>query len=168
MTNIIWRWTNVLAKSKFILPAIIIGTLTACATVSLPTATPTPDRSAAVRAIMGKYNQCFLQMDANCIASLYSSDGEIYSTGLLQTSGPDAIRSFMNQSFNDDRIDSFTATIDSIVINGEDAVVIGTTDEKTTNAANQSTETKMRTITEWIGQPNGQWLLKRFNTETLP
>ena len=168
MTNNIWRWTNVLAKSRFILPAIIIGTLTACATVSPPTATPKPDQSAAVRVLMGKYNQCFSQMNANCIASLYTSDGEIYSTGLLQASGTDAIRSFMNQSFNNARIDSFTATIDSIIINGEDAVVIGATDEKTTNTANQSNEAKMRYITEWIGQPNGQWLLKRFNTEVLP
>jgi uncharacterized protein (TIGR02246 family) len=168
MTNIIWRWTNILAKSKFILPAIIIGTLTACATVSPPTAAPTPDQSAAVQAIMGKYNQCFSQMDANCISLLYTPDGEIYSTGLLQASGLDAIRSFMHQSFNNARIDSFTATINSIIINGEDAVVIGTTDEKTTNTANQSTEAKMQYITEWIGQPNGQWLLKRFNTEVLP
>jgi len=168
MTNIIWRWTNILVKSKFILPAIIIGTLTACATVSPPTATPTPDRSAAVRVIMGNYNHCFSQMNANCIASLYTSDGEIYSMGLLQASGPDAIRSFMNQSFNNARIDSFPATIDSIIIYGEDAVVIGTSDEKTTDTANQSNEAKMRYITEWIGQPNGQWLLKRFNTEALP
>jgi ketosteroid isomerase-like protein len=88
--------------------------------------------------------------------------------GLLQASGPDAIRSFMNQSFNNARIDSFPATIDSIIIYGEDAVVIGTSDEKTTDTANQSNEAKMRYITEWIGQPNGQWLLKRFNTEALP
>ncbi len=127
-----------------------------------------PDRSAAVQAFMGKYNQCFSQMNTNCIASLYTPDGEIYTTGLLQASGPEAIQSFMNQSFSSARIDSFTATIDSIVINGEVAVVIGTTDEKTTDTASQSNEAKMRYIAEWIGQPNGQWLLKRYSTETLP
>jgi uncharacterized protein (TIGR02246 family) len=158
------------SKSTFLLLLIIISMAgaTACNSSPQATATPMPDRSAAVRAIMGKFNQCFSQMNANCIASLYTSDGEIYSTGLLQASGPDAIRSFMNQSFNNARIDSFTATIDSIIINGEDAVVIGASDEKTTDKANQSNEAQMRYITEWIGQPNGQWLLKRFNTEALP
>jgi uncharacterized protein (TIGR02246 family) len=107
-------------------------------------------------------------MDANCIATLYTPDGEIYTTGLLQASGPEAIRSFMNQSFEAAPITSFTATIDSIIINGDVAVVRGRYDEKTTHATGQSNEAKMQYTAEWNQQPNGQWLLKRYSTDILP
>ena len=158
------------SKSTFLFLLIIISIagITACNSSHPVTTTPTPDRSAAVRAVMGKYNQCFLQMNTNCIAALYTPDGEIYTTGLLQASGPDAIQSFMNQSFEAAPITSFTATIDSIIINGDVAVVRGRYDEKTTHPTGQSNEAKMRYIAEWMQQSNGQWLLKRYSTDILP
>ena len=107
-------------------------------------------------------------MNTNCIAALYTPDGEIYYTGLLQASGPDAIQGFMDQSFKAATLNSFTTTIDSIIINGDVAVVRGTYDEKTTSTTNQSNEAKMRYIAEWNQQPNGQWLLKRYSTDILP
>ena len=152
----------------FILIIISMADSTACNSSHPVTATPTPDRSQDVRADMEKYNQCFSLMNTNCITSLYTLDGEIYYTGLLQASGPDKIRSFMDQSFKAAPINSFTATIDSIIINGDVGVVRGTYDEKTTNATGQSNEAKMQYTAEWNQQPNGQWLLKRYSTDILP
>ena len=158
------------SKSPCLLLLILISMAgaSACNSNHPVAATPTPDQSANVREFMGKYNQCFAQMDANCIATLYTPDGEIYTTGLLQASGPDKIRSFMDQSFKAAPINSFTATIDSIIINGDVGVVRGTYDEKTTNATGQSNEAKMQYTAEWNQQPNGQWLLKRYSTDILP
>ena len=86
--------------------AIMMIALTACNSTNKVTATPTPDRSPDARADMGKYNQCFSQMNADCMASLFAPNGAVYDTGLLQASGPDAIRSYMNQSFNTAHLDS--------------------------------------------------------------
>ena len=69
--------------------------LTACNSTKKVTATPTPDRSPEVRTDMGKYNQCFSQMNVDCMASMFAPNGAVYNTGLLQASGPDAIRSYM-------------------------------------------------------------------------
>jgi len=141
--------------------------LAACNSTNKVTATPTPDRSPDVRADMGKYNQCFSQMNADCMASLFAPKGAVYDTGLLQASGPDAIRSYMNQSFNAAHIVSLNATIDSIDINGGVGVVLGTYDEKTTNATGQSSEEKVQYVAEWIYRSNGQWLLNRVSTVIL-
>jgi ketosteroid isomerase-like protein len=153
-------------SNLFFAASIIL--LTACNTAGKVTATPTPDRSPDVRADIEKYNQCFSQMNADCIASLFASSGEIYDTGLLQASGPNAVRSYLNQSFSAARLDSFSATVDSIVINGNVGVATGTYNEKLTDAANQSYELKLRYVAEWIYQSNGQWLLNRLSTVMLP
>jgi len=157
-------------KTKFpfvVFIASMMIALTACNSTHKVTATPTPDRSPDVRADMGKYNQCFSQMNADCIASLFAPNGEVYDTGLLQASGPDAIRSYMNQTFSAAHLDSLNATIDSIDINGGVGVVLGIYDEKTTNITGQSSEEKLQYVAEWIDQSNGQWLLNRVSTVIL-
>ena len=64
-------------------------------------------------------------------------------------------------------IDSLDATIDTITINGNVGVVLGTYDEKTTDATGQSSEAKLQYVAEWIYQSNGQWLLNRLSTVIL-
>ena len=157
-------------KTKFLIVVFIasmIIALTACNTTNKVTATPTPDRSPDVRADMGKYNQCFSQMNTDCMASLFAPNGAVYDTGLLQASGPDAIRRYMNQSFSISHIDSLTPTIDLIMINGAVGVALGTYDEKTTNATGQRSETKLQYVAAWINQSNGQWLLNCVSTVIL-
>ncbi len=144
--------------------AIIMIALTACNSTSKVAATPMPDYSPDVRADMEKYNQYFSQMNADGMASLFASNGGIYDTGLLQASGPDAIRSYMNQSFDTTHLDSLIPTIGSIIINGDVGVVLGIYDEKTTNTMGQSSEEKLQYVAEWIYQSNGQWLLNRLST----
>ena len=144
--------------------AIIMIALTACKSTSKVTATPTPDRSPAVRADMEKYNQCLSQMNADCIASLFAPEGQIFYTGLIRAGSPAAIRSYMNQTFSAAHIDSLNATVDSVVVNGDVGVVLGTYNEKTTDATGQSSEVKLQYVAEWIRQSNGQWLLNRLST----
>ena len=144
--------------------AIVMIALAACNFANKVTVTPTPDRSTDVHADMEKYNHCLSQMNADCMASLFASHGEIYDTGLLQASGPVAIQGYMNQTFSAAHIDSLNATIDSLVINGEVGVVLGIYDEKTTNTTGQSSEEKLQYVAEWIDQSNGQWLLNRVST----
>ncbi len=158
-------------KTKFLnlfFIASIMIALTACSSTNKVAATPTPDYSPDVRADMVKYNQYFSQMNADGMASLFASNGKIYDTGLLQASGPNAILSYLNQSFSAAHVDSLTATIDSIVINGGVAAVLGTYDEKTTDTTGQSNETKLRYVAEWVDQLNGQWLLNRVSTVISP
>ena len=147
--------------------AVMMIALTACSTASKVAATPTPDGSADVRADMEKYNQCLSQMNADCIASLFAPEGQIFDTGLIRAGSPDAIRSYMNQSFSVAHIDSINATIDSVVINGDVAVALGTYDEKTTDTTGQNSEAKLQYVAEWIQQANGQWLLNRVSTVIL-
>jgi ketosteroid isomerase-like protein len=157
-------------KIKFLCLLIIAGLMiawTACSTSNKVVATPTPDRSPDVRADMEKYNQCFSQMNADGMASLFAANGEIYDTGLLQASGPDGIRNYLDQSFSAGHIDSFTATVDSIFINGNVAAVVGTYNEKVTDTTNQNYEFKLRYVAEWIQQSNG-WLLNRVSTHPIP
>ena len=157
-------------KSKFLFLSLVIGTmaaLTACSTASKVTATPTPDESSNVRADMEKYNQCFSQMNAECMASSFVSHGTIYNTGLLHAKDSDGIRNYLDQSFSTNHINSLASTIDTITINGNVAVVIGTYDEKVTDTTNQSYELKLQCVAEWIHQSNGQWLLNRLSTVIL-
>ena len=157
-------------KIKFLCLLIIAGlmiALTACSTSNNVVATPTQDYSPDVRADMEKYNQYISQMNADGMASLFAANGEIYDTGLLQASGPDAIRSYLSQSFSTGHIDSFTATVDSIFINGNVAAVLGTYNEKVTDTTNQIYELKLRYVAEWIQQSNG-WLLNRVSTHPMP
>jgi len=144
------------------------ATLMACSTESQAIATPTPDRSPEVRADMEKYNQCLSQTNADCMASLFATNGGVYNTGLLQASGPDAIRSYLNQKFGTEHVDSLTATIDSIIVNGDVAVVRGTDEEKTTDSTGQSNEANLQYVAEWVAQSNGQWLLNRISTLPAP
>ncbi|HEY9153444.1 MAG TPA: nuclear transport factor 2 family protein [Anaerolineales bacterium] len=155
-------------KSKFFSLLLILAiALTACSSTSKVAATPTPDRSPDVRANMEKYNQYFVQTNADGMASLFASNGELVDSGLVLASGPDAIRTYLNQSFSAAHLDSLITTIDSIVINGNVAVVVGKYDEKWTDP-NQSYELKLRYVGEWIVQSNGQWLLNRVSTLKLP
>ena len=159
------------AKNKFLYLFFAAGMMVVCAACSASNqvaVTPTPDRSPDVRADMNRYNQYFSQMNADEMASLFAPGGEVYDTGLLQASGPDAIRSYLSQTFSAAHIDSLTATVDFVFINGNVAAVFGTYNEKTTGATGQSGETKLRYVAEWIYQSNGQWLLNRVSTVKLP
>lgn len=157
-------------KPRFLFLFLIFGimaALTACGTASKVAVPPTPDESSDVRADMEKYNQCLSQMNADCIASLFAPQGQIFDTGLIQAGSPAAIRSYMNQTFSAAHIDSLNATIDTITINGGVGVVLGTYDEKTTDAKGQSSEAKLQYVAEWIHQSNSQWLLNRLSTVIL-
>jgi len=143
-------------------------TLMACSTEGKAVVTPTPDRSPEIRTGMEKYNQCFSQMNADCMASLFAPNGEIYATGLLQASGPGAVKGYLDQAFNSALLDSLSATIDSTVINGDVAVVRGTYDEKTSDSSGKNNETKLLYTAEWIAQSDGQWLLSRISTIPSP
>src|SRR5271157_1094117 len=158
-------------RTKFLILffiATIMIALAACSTASKVTATPTSDQSPDVRADMEKYNQCFSQMNAECIASSFMAHGTIYDTGLLHAKDSDGIRNYLDQSFSTNHIDSIASTIDTITINGTVAVVVGTYDEKVTNTTGQGNETKLRYVAEWNDQTNGQWLLNRLSTVPLP
>ena len=151
-------------KRIFSLVLLFTLFLTACSTASKVVATPTPDGSTAVHTDMEKYNQCLSQMNADCVASLFAPQGQIFDTGLIWAGSPAAIRSYMNQTFSAAHIDLLNATVDFVVINGDVGVVLGTYDEKTTNTTDQSNEAKLQYVAEWIRQPNGQWLLNRVST----
>ncbi len=73
---------------------------TACNSTSKVSVTPTPNDSPDVRADMEKYNQCFSQMNAECMASSFVSDGTIYDTGSLDAKDLDGIRNHLDQSFS--------------------------------------------------------------------
>jgi len=94
---------NVFAKNKFLYLFFAAGMMV-CARLAAPAtrslSRPTPDRSPDVRADMNRYNQYFSQMNADEMASLFAPGGEVYDTGLLQASGPDAIRSYLSQTFS--------------------------------------------------------------------
>ena len=157
-------------KFKFLFLCLTFGimaALIACSTASKVAVTPTPDESSNVRADMEKYNQCFSQMNAECMASSFVSHGTIYDTGLLHAKDSDGIRNYLDQSFSTNHIDSLASTIDTITINGGVGVVLGTYDEKTTDAKGQSNEAKLQYVAEWIYQSNGQWLLNRLSTVIL-
>jgi ketosteroid isomerase-like protein len=164
-----WRKMSFI-KFKFLFLFLIFGILaglTSCSTGSKVTTTPTPDYSPDLRANMEKYNQCFSQMNAECMASTFVSNGTIYDTGLLHAKDSDGIRNYLDQSFSTNHIDSLASTIDTITINGDVGVVLGTYDEKTTDATGQSSEAKLQYVAEWIYQSNGQWLLNRLSTVIL-
>ena len=116
---------------------------------------------------MEKYNQCLAQMNADCIASLFAPQGQIFDTGIIRAGSPAAVRSYINQTFSAEHIDSLNATIDTITINGGVGVVLGAYDEKTTDTTGQSSEAKLQYVAEWIYQSNGQWLLNRLSTVIL-
>ena len=160
-----------ITKIKFLFVFFTAATtivLTACSSTNKVAATPTPDDSPDVRTDMEKYNQCFSQMNAECMASSFAANGTIYDTGLLQAKDSDGIHNYLDQSFSTNHIDSLASTIDTTTINGTVAVVIGTYDEKTTDATGQSNELKLRYVAEWIDQTNDQWLLNRLSTVPLP
>ena len=158
-------------KARFLCVFFMAATmimLTACSSTNKVAATPTPDYSPEVHADMEKYNQCFSQMNADCMASSFADNGTIYDTGLLQAKDSDGIHNYLDQSFSTNHIDSLASTIDAITINGTVAVVLGVYDEKTSDTTGQSNETKLRYVAEWIQQSNGQWLLNRLSTIPLP
>ena len=154
-------------KRIFSLVLLFTLFLTACSTASKVVVTPTPNGSTVVQTDMEKYNQCLSQMNADCVASLFAPQGQIFDTGLIRAGSPAAIRSYINQTFSAAHIDSLNATVDSVVINGDVGVVLGTYDEKTTDTTGQSNEVKLQYVAEWVDQPNGQWLLNRLSTVIL-
>jgi len=142
------------------LPLFVAATLSACSTGGSPAATPTPDQTGDVRATMDRYNQFMVQKNAAGIAGLFAPEGEVYDTGLLEASGPDAIRTYMTQSLGAMTLASFTSSVDTIIIQAKVGVALGIYDEVGANGHDQ----KIRYVAEWILQPDGRWLLHRFST----
>ena len=157
-------------RAQFLFPMLIAGALlglAACGPSGTSAVTPTPDAASDVRAAMEQYNQCLSLMNADCMAAFFAPQGQIFQTGIIQAAGPAAVRNYLKQTFSTARIDSLTATVDSIIINGDVAVALGTYDEKATEAAHPSAETNVRYVAEWIRPSAGPWLLNRMSTTPL-
>jgi hypothetical protein len=121
------------------------------------------ERSVEVEATMQHYNQLILKMDADAISSMYDSEGELSYSDNPAIHGPKAIRDFI-ASLNGAKFEEYSTTTDSITINGETAIQVGTFKQRVILSDNKSVEAHGKYKAEWLHNSEKNWLLHRMST----
>src|SRR5262249_49745555 len=124
------------------------------------------DDEALVKAAMRRYSQFVKDMNAEGIAALFTSDGELIDAGKVIAQTPASIRKFLGSFEGVVRVEENINSIDSITVTGTSAILVGTYRQKVLMLAdNRPVQVQGKFEVEWSRQPDGQWLIHRMRTQ---
>jgi uncharacterized protein (TIGR02246 family) len=123
------RWLN--HQGAMVVDVTLPGRVNARHVVYVKQARPPADAASdsnerSVRDFLTTYNDAVRRMDANALASMYTSDGEMWNAGQRVCQGQDAIRTFLKSFDGRVRIESQETTIGTIDLTGTGATVVAT------------------------------------------
>ena len=131
---------------------------------------PPPNDTSArveVKDAMARYQDAARRVDPAAIAAFYAADGVLLEPGIFPIQGPDSIGAFI-RSFPGVKVDVATAAIDTIEIFGGSAFLWGSYFERLTFPGQPTSAQHGKFVVEWIRQPTGVWLIRRFYRIPLP
>jgi uncharacterized protein (TIGR02246 family) len=114
-----------------------------------------------VRQALDRYMRAARAVDAAGIAASFAADGVLFEPGIAPVEGREAIRTFA-ASFPGVRVDTATATPDTIEVFGETVLVWGSYFEKLAFPGQPASEQHGRFVMEWKQQPDRTWLIQRY------
>jgi hypothetical protein len=122
---------------------------------------------AAITSTMERYMVHARAVNADSVASFFTSDGTLFEPGIFPIVTPDSIRAFM-ASFPGVRVDSATAVPDTIEVFGTTALLWGSYFEKLAFPGQPLSEQHGKFVIEWVQQPDSSWKIHRYYRVPLP
>jgi len=123
-----------------------------------------PAAEAATRAevanAMQRYMVAARAVNADEIAAFYTPTAILFEPGINPIEGRETIRAFI-ASFPGVKVDSATATPDTIEVFGGTALLWGSYFERLSFPGQPVSEQHGKFVTEWVRQADGQWLIQR-------
>jgi uncharacterized protein (TIGR02246 family) len=149
--------------------------LLAAPAISLACGSPSqaPDSTAAVMnreaiaAAMQRYMAAARLVNPDSIAAFFTPTAILLEPGISPVHTRDSIRAFM-ASFPGVRVDSATATPDTIEVWDSTALVWGSYFERLAFPGQPVSEQHGKFVTEWKRQADGSWLIERFFRVPVP
>jgi len=141
-----------------------------------PSRESNPATEAATRAevvnAMQRYMVAARAVNPDEIAAFYTPTAVLFEPGINPIEGRETIRAFI-ASFPGVKVDSATATPDTIEVFGGTAFFWGSYFERLSFPGQPVSEQYGKFVTEWVRQADGQWLIQRFfripvQTLTMP
>jgi len=122
---------------------------------------------AAIAAAMQRYQAAARTVNPDSIAAFYASDGILFEPGINPIRGRDSIRAFV-ASFPGVRVDSATATPDTIEVWDRAAYLWGSYFERLAFPGQPVSEQHGKFVIEWVLEQDGQWLIRRLFRVPIP
>ena len=145
------------------IPALIL----LFATAAFGGATPAETR-AEIESGIKNYARLLKAQDAEKIAALYTSDGELLNPGMDTLRGPEAIKKFL-LSLKDVKVEEVDMLPGAIESGANEAMQWGTyTQRVVLPGRTQPLAVAGRYVADWRKQPDGRWLLRRMLTQPDP
>ena len=116
---------------------------------------------------MERYQVAARSVIPDSIASFYTETATLFEPGIMPVQGRDSIRAFI-ASFAGVRVGVATAMPDTIEILGGTALYWGTYFERLSFPGQPESEQHGKFIAEWVGQPDGRWLIQRLFRIPMP
>jgi uncharacterized protein (TIGR02246 family) len=118
-------------------------------------------------AALQRYQAAARTVNADSVAAFYSPTATLFEPGISPIQTRDSIRAFM-ASFPGVKVDSATATPDTIEVFGGTAYLWGSYFERLSFPGQPQSEQHGKFVMQWVRQPDGRWLIERLFRVPLP
>jgi uncharacterized protein (TIGR02246 family) len=116
---------------------------------------------------MQRYMVAARAVDPAGMAAFFTPTGVLFEPGIFPIVTRDSIRSFL-ASFPGVRVDSATATPDTIEMRDDVALLWGSYFERLAFPGQPVSEQHGKFVIEWLRQPDDTWLIQRYYRVPLP
>ena len=116
---------------------------------------------------MQQYQRAARLVDPDSIAAFYSKDAVLFEPGMQPVRTRDSIRAFV-ASFPGVRVETATATPDTIEVFGGMALLWGSYFERLAFPGQPVSEQHGKFVAQWIRGPDGRWLIRRMFRVPVP
>ncbi len=116
---------------------------------------------------MERYQVAARSVNPDSIAAFFTESATLFEPGIMPIRGRDSIRSFI-ASFSGARVDSATASPDTIEIFGRTALYWGSYFERLAFPGQPVSEQHGKFVAQWVHPPGGEWLLQRLFRIPIP
>jgi uncharacterized protein (TIGR02246 family) len=155
-------------RARVLLPAVPFFFLLACNPPTRNTgAADDSGAREAITAALQRYQAAARTVNADSIAPFYTPGATLFEPGIKPIQTRDSIRAFI-ASFPGVRVDSATATVDTIEVFGGTAYLWGSYFEKLAFPGQPESEQHGRFVMQWVRQPDGAWLIHRLFRVPIP
>ena len=120
-----------------------------------------------VAAALQRYQVAARTVNADSVAAFSAPTAILFEPGINPIQTRDSIRAFM-ASFPGVRVDSATATPDTIEVFGGTAYLWGSYFERLSFPGQPQSEQHGRFVMQWVRQPDGTWLIQRLFRVPVP
>jgi uncharacterized protein (TIGR02246 family) len=155
---------NHLARRGAVAATILLGVFAASARAT----PPFPETRAEIESASNSYARFLKAQDAEKLAALFTSDGELMNPGMDTLRGPEAIRKFL-LTLKDVKVEQAEMLPGTIDAGATQAMQWGTyTQRVVLPGRSEPLAVAGRYVADWRKQSDGRWLLRRMLTQPEP